>query len=79
MTTPPHEGHGADFVPPSLPTVYRRTNPAPLDEREQLIAQVLTELMRLDDSHSLGRDTLELIETLPWEQVRLLRDRLAAT
>ena len=79
MSTPLLAEHGGDFVPPSLPTIRKRPSRAPLDEREQLIFEVLTQLMHLDDSHTLGRDTLEMIQVLPWEQIRLLRDQLTGT
>lgn len=50
----------------------------PLDDREQLIAEILELLMTLEDTNRLDEQTLELIETLPWNQLHVLHHTLSA-
>lgn len=65
-----------DFVCPSRPTGRKRRRPTPSLPGEQLLAEVLGLLMHLDDTNTVDAATVAMLETLPWEQIRLLRDRL---
>lgn len=77
MTTPTPSTDSGEFVSPSLPTV-RRKPPAPLSDDEALLAEVFALLMEIDDTNRLDPQTVAMVERLPWEHVRLLRDQLAA-
>ena len=66
--------HDVDGIRPVARRVTK--NVKPLNDEERLLAEVFLLLMEIDDTNRVDEETASMVESLPWEQLRLLRDRL---